>query len=139
MKASHLLLIVSLFAFTISRTFAGSDSAAIEKLHAIPPADPNFEKGPGSINVPVLILTARGACLNYALSGKRIPFDQVLQALAALPKSAWGHGRCLMFFPYAPSVHYSVDDPPPPDSVVKKVLDALKSADIKVNQNGVST
>jgi len=50
---------------------------------------------------PVLVLTARGAFINegndrdtlYLSPKPAIPFDQVLKALAALPRKAWPHGR----------------------------------------------
>jgi hypothetical protein len=113
---------------------ADSNSDAIDKLSRIPPADPKWEDTMNfsDPNAPSLILNQRGAFLNG--SEKPIPFDQILTALATLPREAWGHGRFLIFVPFPPGIHSS-EDVAPPDSVVKKVLAQLKTAGIRINRN----
>jgi hypothetical protein len=134
---SILLNAFLLIGFGILTANAESNSIAIAKLRGIPPADPKWENtnNLSDPSVPLLTLSERGAFLNG--SHKPIPFDQVLSALAALPVKAWGHGRFLIFFPCPPGLHSPVDYAPP-DFEVKKVLNALKAAGIKINRSFVT-
>lgn len=134
MKTLILFSLVSFLAVSATGVRADAISDAIAKLRAIPPADPKLEEtmNLNDRTVPSVWLTARGACLNG--SKERIPFDQILPALAALPRSAWGRGRFIIFLPFPPGISSPNDNPGPSEQVVKKVMEALKAAGIRMNQ-----
>jgi hypothetical protein len=73
----------------------------------------------------MLVLTADGARIN---NGAIFPFDQVLNALAALPRKAWTQGRLILYYNFPPGIS---DGRKPSASTVKQVEEALKAADIK--------
>jgi len=116
-----------MFVLGLSSVRADDNSAALEKLRMIPSAQGNVVTWDQS-KIPLLILTARGAFINH--SKVPVPFDQVLKALADLPKEAWPCGRVILDYPFPPGL--STDHPPLP-SDVKKVEDDLKAAGIQTD------
>jgi len=125
MKAGILILLVFILAHLSVR--ADDHSAALEKLRKIPAAQGTVINWDQS-KVPSLILTARGAFINN--SKIPVPFDQVLKALADLPKEAWPCGRVIMYSPFPPGL--TTDHQPLP-SDVKKVEADLKAAGIQLD------
>jgi hypothetical protein len=124
MKTGILILLV--FILVLSSARADDNSAALEKLLQIPPAPANV-----SLSLPkkltLLVVKAQGVFIND--SNTPVPFDQVLEALAALPKEAWPYGRVILYFPSPPGLSNPGDQPNPAD--VKRVEADLKAAGIQ--------
>ena len=133
MKTGILIFLVFIMGSPSLR--ADDDSAALDKLRKIPPTPANINWD--QFKKPIsLMLTARGAFINDSTTA--IPFDQVLIALAALPPKAWGHGRAILFSD-SPCGICAPGDHAPTDAIIKKVVDALKSADVKIEIITTST
>ncbi len=103
------------------RADPGSD--AIKKLNDLPPAPMiiTMDQAKGS---PSVVLVDKGAMVNG--SKTPIAFDQVLPALAALPKDAWPFGRVVLFNPEPVGVGTA------PKSVTDSVQSDLQKAGIRV-------
>jgi hypothetical protein len=124
----RVVLVLSLLNLGCFEIWADSNSAAIDKLHGIPPAVPNyFPQDDNNPKIPLLILTADGAFVNKAKTP--IPFDKVLKALSDLPKDAWPYGRVILYYNSPPGLS---DGRLPRASDVKQVEADLKAADIKL-------
>ena len=119
-------LVLFILAFISVR--AEVDSAALERLRQIPPATAIIDIDEDKLT-PMLVLTARGAFINY--SKTPVPCDQVLKALANLPKKVWLYGRVILYFPSPPGISLPGDRPLPAD--VKKVEADLKAAGIQLH------
>jgi hypothetical protein len=121
MKLGFLILLV--FISSLFSVRADSDSSALEKLRQIPPSSTKVSFD-SSKRAPVVVVKAQGVFIN---SKGPIPFDQVLRALADLPKEAWPYGRAITFFPSPPGIHQPGDGPSPADA--KRVEADLKRAE----------
>jgi hypothetical protein len=119
------LALLGVYALT---TFSRADPSDLEKLRRIPPADLHHS---GSDNIPYVVLTDKGAFINH--SKDPVAFNQVLKALANLPKSAWPCGRLIEFHPSPSFGLQSILNAPkgPPESKVNEVEADLKAAGIK--------
>jgi hypothetical protein len=125
MKAFGLAVLLNLICLGAILGQTNSDSTFLEKLRSLPPADSSRTE---LLNkVPSVILTDKGAFINHAKDP--IPYDQVLKALADLPKSAWPCGRLIIFFPFPPG---TTTQRPPPAPKAKEVEDKLKAADLQM-------
>jgi len=124
MKTGILIFLVFIMGSPSLR--ADDDSAALDKLRKIPPTPANINWD--QFKKPIsLMLTARGAFINDSTTA--IPFDQVLKALAHLPKESWPCGRVIIFYPFGPGLTAEARTLP---ADAKKVEAALKTAGIWV-------
>ena len=75
---------------------ADPQADALKKLNDLPPPPMiiTMDQAKGS---PSIVLIDKGALINGAKTP--VAFDQVLAALAALPKDAWPFGRVALFNP----------------------------------------
>ena len=122
MKIEILILLV--FVAGLFSVRADDNSAALEKLRQIPPYS---EKVPfdGSKLPTSVIVTSRGVVINNSKS--LVPYNQVLEALAQLPKQAWPYGRAIAFYPYVPGISRIGDQPSQADA--ERVEADLKRAE----------
>jgi hypothetical protein len=97
-----------LFILGLSGVRADDDSAALEKLSKIPSYS---KKVPwdGSKLPTSVIVTSRGVIITNAKS--LVPYNQVLEALAQLPKAAWPYGRAIAFYASPPGKSQREDQP----------------------------
>ena len=111
------------FVASIVSLKADDQADALKKLNDLPSAPMiiTMDQAKGS---PSLILTDKGAVINQAKAP--IPFDQILGALAALPKDAWPFGRVVLYNPEPVGVGT------PPKSVADGVEADLQKAGIRV-------
>jgi hypothetical protein len=102
---------------------ADDQADAIKKLSDLPSAPMiiTMDQAKGS---PSVVLTDKGAMINQAKAP--IPFDQVLGALAALPKDVWPFGRVVLYNPEPVGLGT------PPKSVADGVEADLQKAGIRV-------
>ena len=119
-------ILLMLFALCLFSLRADTNSSALEKLRQIPAAPANVAEMQ-SLKGPSLILTARGAFLNS--SKTPIPFDQILNALASLPKEAWPYGRVIYYSRTPPGLTM---DHAPSLQIMEKVESDLKEAKIQL-------
>jgi len=131
MKTGILILLV--FILVLSGARANDNSAALEKLLQIPPAPFKVESLPPK-SVPEVVVKAQGVFINNSKTPG--PFDQVLEALALLPKQAWPYGRAIIFWRCPPGLSLSNEQPSPADS--KRVEADLKRAQIHFMRNVIS-
>jgi hypothetical protein len=115
------LLLLSISTFTGVRADANSD--ALQKLAQVPNAPLVITQDQAS-GSPTVILTDKGALINK--STNPVPFDQVLIALAALPKDAWPWGR-VVFYSGTPAVGSA-----PSKDVADKVELDMEKANIRL-------
>jgi len=127
MKARIFVSLV-LFILGLICVRADNDSIVMEKLRQIPPATAIIDIDEDKLT-PMLVLTARGALINH--SKTPVPCDQVLRALANLPKKIWLYCRVILYFPSPPGISLPGDRPLPAD--VKKVEADLKAAGIQLH------
>jgi len=125
------LLILLIFISGLFNVRADDNSDVLEKLRQIPqptsaPIDDDKLK-------PMLVLKAQGAFIND--SKTPVPFDQVLKALAALPRKSWPFGRVVLYFPAPFGISSPQDQPNPAE--VKRVEADLKAAGIQL-EHGTS-
>ena len=117
-----------LFILGFSSGQADNDSDALEKLRKLSPAPANvYQIGEDKLT-PLLVVKARGVFINN--SQTPVPFDQVLVALAALPKKAWPYGRVIEYSPGPIGQSSPGDSPRQKD--VKQVESMLKQAGISL-------
>jgi hypothetical protein len=137
MNAPSWVLVISLVGLGILNARADPNSTALEKLRNIPLKTSDV-KPIDSENLPMLILTEKGAfifvsenfySIDKVVKKTPLPFDQVLNALAALPINAWPQGRVILFYPKMPGQQL-IGFGSPPAPAVKQVEAALKTANI---------
>ena len=75
-------------------SWADANEDAHQKLDQIPSA-PLVVTMDQAIASPSVSLTDKGALIGKSTTP--VPYDQVLSALAALPKSAWPYGKIVLF------------------------------------------
>jgi hypothetical protein len=101
---------------------AAGHAQAIAQLNKIPlPLQQSDWSKVGQAPVTVTVKASGVFINNFA---RPVPFDQVLEALAALPRKTWGAGRYLLFWNSPPGIHRISDEPTPEES--RQVADQLK-------------
>jgi hypothetical protein len=107
----------------VGSCIAGDTPDAIKKLSKIPL--PKHSYGLRHWENPELLVTAKGVLISG--TKKWISYDDVLQALAELPSTAWPYGRVIAMSAF-PGLSGIPDSP----NITKRIEALLKSANIEI-------